>query len=266
MGKFLPCGGGRPAGDGGERVRNAGSNAGFKWDGVAGENLPAGQSEAGVTEPCLHALFGEAEPTVLEFLAEPEFLMLEEVVHDQGAARAQAMGEVGKHAAGVLEVVENLDDGDDVGFVPGEGGVLRVCKAEFGVGEAAGAGFFTGHGEHGFGMVHGDELPGPAAEEFEDVPGAGADVGDDKLFGEECAEDGAAEGFAEEVLAEGVPSMGELVEELGGGAGVACFEDGFEPAVVGGEGVVLAPCFLQGGPQDAGFGGEFLLFDAVVAP
>lgn len=256
-----------PAGGGGKAVGDTQAHAVVACIDTAGKDVEEPELKAGGDEEVLDLAAAEAQPTVLEALAEPGLGMLEEVVDDEEATGTQTDDKVLKGGLGIGEVVKNLDDTDDVDLVLGQQvGGFDVAEAEFDVGEVVCVGLVAGALEHFLGVVDGDEAGGTRPEEFDAVAGTGADIGNDESVGEEGAEDGAAEGVAEEGFADEVPLVGELVEEGTVGAGFAFEEHAGQSLVVGGELVVGGPGGLKIIPEGTEKFGEVFLGEAVVAP
>lgn len=261
------CGVGGLAGGNGEAVGDAQAHALIACIDTAGKDVEEPELETGGGDEFLDLAAAEAKPAVLEALAEPGLGMLEEVVDDEEATGAKAGGKVSEGGLWVGEVMENLDHADDVDLVVGEKVAgFNVAEAKFDVGEVVCVGLVAGALEHFLGVVDGDEAGSAGPEEFDAVAGAGADIGDDESVWKEGAEDGAAEGVAEEGFADEVPLVGELVEEGSIGAGFAFEEDIGEAFVVGGELVVGGPGGLEIVPEGAEEFGKVFVGEAVVAP
>src|SRR5690606_7684233 len=89
---------------------------------AAGEDVKGLRTQPGRGEPCLHVGAAESAPAVVQPCAEPALVVIEEVVEDQKTSGPEAPGEPGNHAGGILDMVENLNDRDDIGFPLGDGG------------------------------------------------------------------------------------------------------------------------------------------------
>ena len=203
---------------------------------------------------------------MMEFSAKPLLVVFDEVADDEGAVALESVGEVGDDDGGVVEVMEHLNDGDDVCFAGFEGrSGLDVGEAELHVAQNGGLGLFACNSEHGFGVVDGDELFEASREKVQHVAGAGANVCDGEVGGNEGAKDFAAKGIAKEVVADVVPAARELIEVAGADVADTRGKDLREALVVRSELGIIAPGFLQGGPERAGGGIEALVIDAVRA-
>lgn len=201
---------------------------------------------------------------MMEFGAKPLLVVFDEVADDEGAVALKSVGEVGDDDGGIVEVMEHLNDGDDVCFAGFEGwSGLDVGEAELHVAQNGGLGLFACNSEHGFGVVDGDELFEASREKVQHVAGAGANVCDGEVGGNEGAKDFAAKGIAKEVVADVVPAARELVEVAGADVADARGKDLGEAFVVRSELGIIAPGFLQRGPERAGGGIKALVIDAV---
>ena len=203
-----------------------------KWIGSSGLR-PA------LLQPALDLVVGEAEMDVGMLALQLDQIVRREIDHQHHAARAHDARRLAQGGRGIVGVMQDVMDGDDVEAVGLEGQGIHVALPDVGIVDAGAREVGARQRQHLARLVDADRLLDLGRQHFEQPAGAGADVeqpagADRQMMGERPFD--LAVGDVQR--AQFVPALGIVAEEARGG-GLAPLLQGIEPRAVGGDAGVL---------------------------
>ena len=119
---------------------------------------------------------GEAEPPMRRLLAQELKLMRREIDHQQLAAGREHARGFGDRRGRIVEEVQHLMQHHRVGGTVGQRHVIEIAVAHLRMGEPGALELHARIGQHVVIEIEAERLLRAGAEQFEDAPGAGAEI------------------------------------------------------------------------------------------